>query len=186
MHILGISGSLREGSYNTRLLRTASVLLPDGVTMSIASLRDLPFYDGDIDSEPQPASVTIFKDQIQQADGVIIATPEYNYSYSGVLKNAIDWASRGATRPFIDKPVAVIGASPGNFGAVRAQTDLRRLMSAVSGAVLPRPELLVSNVHTKLNEDGIINDEATLKVYRTLLTNFIDYINHSNLKRGLS
>lgn len=184
MHILGISGSLREHSYNTALLRTAGVLLPADVTMTIASLRDLPFYDGDIDAEPQPAAVTAFKEQISQADGVIIATPEYNYSYSGVLKNAIDWASRGATRPFIDKPVAVIGASPGNFGAVRAQTDLRRLMSAVSGSVLPRPELLVSNVHSKINDDGIITDEATLKVYRTLLSNFIEFINHSNLKRG--
>ncbi len=184
MKLLGISGSLRESSYNTGLLTTASTLLPADVTLTIASLREIPLYDGDIDNEPQPSAVVLLKEQIAQADGVIIATPEYNYSYSGVLKNAIDWASRGATRPFTDKPVAVIGASPGNFGAVRAQTDLRRLMSAVSGAVLPRPELLVSNVHNKINEEGIITDEATLKVYRTLLTNFIEYINHSNLKRG--
>ncbi len=184
MKLLGISGSLREGSFNTCLLKTAGTLLPADVTLTIASLRDIPFYDGDIDVEPQPSAVTLLKEQIAQADGVIIATPEYNYSYSGVLKNAIDWASRGATRPFTDKPIAVIGASPGNFGAVRAQTDLRRLMSAVSGAVLPRPELLVSNVHTKIDEHGIITDEATLKVYRTLLTNFIEFINHSNLKRG--
>lgn len=184
MKLLGISGSLREHSYNTCLLKTASTLLPADVTLTIASLRDIPFYDADIDAEPQPSAVTLLKEQIAQADGVIIATPEYNYSYSGVLKNAIDWASRGTTRPFTDKPIAVIGASPGNFGAVRAQTDLRRLMSAVSGSVLPRPELLVGNVHTKIDEHGIITDEATLKVYQTLLTNFIEYINHNNVKRS--
>jgi|688.fasta_scaffold73966_6 chromate reductase len=184
MNILGISGSLRAGSYNTGLLRTAATLVPDGVTVTIASIHDIPFYDGDIDTEPQPAAVTVLKEQIANADGVIIATPEYNYSYSGVLKNAIDWASRGTTRPFIDKPVAVIGASPGNYGAVRAQTDLRRLMSAVSGSVLPRPELLVGSVHTKINEDGIITDEATLKIYRNLLNNFIAFINHSQSRQA--
>lgn len=186
MHILGISGSLREKSYNTGLIRTASLLLPEDITFSIASIRDLPLYDGDLDVDPQPPAVVEFKKHIEQADGVLIATPEYNYSYPGVLKNAIDWASRGTTRPFHDKPVAIVGASPGNFGAVRAQTDLRRLMYAVSGVVVPRPELLVNNVHSKVDGHGIITDEATLKVYRTLLTNFIDYINHSNLKRGLS
>lgn len=179
MNILGISGSLRKGSYNTGLLRTAAHILPEDVAFTLASIGDLPMYDGDIDSEPQPAAVSAFKALIEQADGVIIATPEYNYSYPGVLKNAIDWASRGATRPFTDKPVAVIGASPGNFGAVRAQTDLRRLMSAVSGAVLPRPELLVTSVHTKINDDGIIVDEPTLTVYQKLLANFLDYIKHS-------
>lgn len=184
MHLLGISGSLREKSYNSGLIRTASNLLPEGVTFSMASIRELPFYDGDIDVEPQPAAVMSFKDQIERADGVLIATPEYNYSYPGVLKNAIDWASRGATRPFHDKPVAVIGASPGNFGAVRAQTDLRRLMSAVSGAVLPRPELLVTNVHTKIDDQGIITDEATLKVYRTLLGNFIEFIKHHSSRKN--
>ncbi|MFN9953414.1 MAG: NADPH-dependent FMN reductase, partial [bacterium] len=112
-------------------------------------MREIPLYDGDLDVEPQPSGVVAFKQLIEQADGVLISTPEYNYSYPGVLKNALDWASRGTTRPLHDKPVAVIGASPGNFGAVRAQTDLRRLMSAVSGVVLPRPELLVNNVHTK-------------------------------------
>lgn len=184
MHILGISGSLREGSYNTGLLRTAAVLVPAGVTFSIASIRDIPFYDGDIDNEQQPEAVTTLKEQIASADGVILATPEYNYSYSGVLKNAIDWMTRGTHRPLIDKPVAVVGASPGNFGAVRAQTDLRRLMSSVSGLVLPRPELLVSNVNKKVDEQGIIIDEATRKVYQTLLESFVAFIKHAQTKQA--
>ena len=179
MTILGISGSLREGSFNTGLLRTAATIAPDGVTISIASIRDIPFYDAGLDTDSQPSAVTALKEQIEQANGVLIATPEYNYSYSGVLKNAIDWMTRGTHRPFIDKPVAIVGASPGNFGAVRAQTDLRRLMASVSGNVLPRPELLVSNVKTKINEQGIITDEATLKIYHTLLSNFVAFIKHS-------
>lgn len=183
MNILGISGALRDKSFNTGLVRTAATLLPEGVSLTVASLRDIPLYDGDIDIEPQPAGVVAFKQLIERADGVLISTPEYNYSYPGVLKNALDWASRGTTRPLHDKPVAVIGASPGNFGAVRAQTDLRRLMSAVSGVVLPRPELLVNNVHTKVDDHGIITDESTLKVYRTLLSNFIDFIAHHQSRR---
>ncbi|MBU3678952.1 MAG: NAD(P)H-dependent oxidoreductase [Candidatus Kapabacteria bacterium] len=182
MTILGISGSLREASFNTGLLRTASVIAPEGVAVTIASIRDIPLYDAEIDVDPQPAAVTALKHLIARADGVLIATPEYNYSYSGVLKNTIDWMTRGTTRPFIDKPVAVVGASPGNFGAVRAQTDLRRLMSSVSGMVLPRPELLVSNVKAKVNEHGIITDEATLTVYRTLLNNFAAFIKHAHMK----
>ncbi|MEY3386751.1 MAG: hypothetical protein RIR53_1562 [Bacteroidota bacterium] len=161
MTILGISGSLREGSFNTGLLRTATTIAPEGVTDTIASIRDVPFYDAGLDTASQPSAVTALKEQIAQADGVLIATPEYNYSYPGVLKNAIDWITRGTHRPFIDKPVAIVGASPGNFGAVRAQTALRRLMSSVSGNVLPRPELLVSNVKAKVNAHGGNTDEPT-------------------------
>ena len=185
MNILGISGSLRATSFNSGLIRTAATLLPKGATLTTASLRDIPMYDGDLDTEPQPQPVVAFKTLIEEADGVLIATPEYNYSYPGVLKNAIDWASRGTTRPLHDKPIAVIGASPGNFGAVRAQTDLRRLMSAVSGLVLPRPELLVSNIHTKIDEHGIITDESTLKVYRTLINNFLEFIEHNSSSKKI-
>ncbi|MCX6141510.1 MAG: NAD(P)H-dependent oxidoreductase [Candidatus Kapabacteria bacterium] len=151
MNILAISGSLRQRSINTGLLRSAESLLPEGTVFTVADLRTIPFFDADLETTGIPESVLLLKQQIMEADGVLIASPEYNFSYTGVLKNAIDWASRGPVRPFLDKPVAVIGASPGNFGTVRAQTDLRRLMHGLGAHVLPKPELLVNQAASKFD-----------------------------------
>lgn len=172
MTILAISGSLRSGSFNTGLLRTAPSLLPDGMSFQLADLRGIPFFDADIETSGMPDAVAVFKQQINDADGVLIATPEYNFSYTGVIKNALDWASRGPVRPFMDKPVAVVGASTGNFGAVRAQTDMRRLLHGMGAHVMPKPELLITQAATKFDTNGLLIDEATLNVYRTLLERF--------------
>ncbi|MBK6759890.1 MAG: NAD(P)H-dependent oxidoreductase [Ignavibacteria bacterium] len=176
MNILTISGSLREKSYNTGLVKTAELLGVEGVTFTHANIREIPLFDADLEASSIPEAVAVVKQQIEAADGVLIATPEYNFSYTGVLKNALDWASRGPVRPFTEKPVAVIGASTGNFGSVRAQTDLRRLLHGMAAHVLPKPELLVTQAGSKFDENVILIDEATLKIYRTLLDKFVKYV----------
>lgn len=176
MTIIGISGSLRAGSFNTNLLRHARTLLPSDVTFEVVDISAFPLFDADVEREGIPAAVAAVKQRIVEADGVLIATPEYNFSYTGVLKNALDWLSRGPVRPLIDKPVAVIGASTGNFGSVRAQTDLRRLLHGMGANVLPKPELLVTQAASKFDEHGHLTDESTNTVYATLLEKFVAWI----------
>jgi chromate reductase len=159
MRILGISGSLREGSHNTSLLRAAAKLLPSGVELEIYDgLRELPPYDADRDVEPADAAVEQLREAIAGADGVLIATPEFNGSIPGVLKNALDWASR----PFPDnalrgKPVAVIGASTGLFGAVWAQAETRKVLGVIGADVIDR-ELPVGQAEAAFADDGGLLD----------------------------
>jgi len=155
LRILGLSGSLRRGSHNTSLLRAAATLLPPGVELEVfEDLRELPPYDPDLDVEPADLAVARLRQAIASADGILIATPEYNGSIPGVLKNAIDWASR----PFPDnalrgKPVAVIGASTGLFGAVWAQADTRKVLG-ITGADVIDGELPVGQADTAFADDG--------------------------------
>jgi chromate reductase len=139
MRVLGISGSLRRDSHNTELLRAAATLLPSGVEFELYDgLREIPPYDEDEDKS-QVAAVTDLKERIAAADAVLIATPEYNHSVPGVLKNAMDWVSRPlADSPLKGKPVAVIGASTGMFGAVWAQAELRKVLGAIGARVVDR------------------------------------------------
>lgn len=176
MKIVGISGSIRANSFNSKLLRNAEGLLAPSHTLEIINLRDIPMYDADLEAAGLPESVARAKALIESADGVLFASPEYNYTYSGVLKNALDWFSRGPVRPLMEKPVAVIGASTGNFGAVRSQTALRQLLHGMGAHVLPKPELLVGQAASKFDENGTLIDEATLKIYTTLLGKFTTFI----------
>jgi chromate reductase len=158
--ILGISGSLRAGSHNTRLLRAAAELLPPGVELELYDgLRELPPYDADLDNEPAHPAVARLRDAIAAADAVLIATPEYNGSIPGVLKNALDWASR----PFPEnalrgKPAAVIGASTGLFGAVWAQADLRKVLGII-GAEVSDAEFPLGQADSAFTEDGRLLDQ---------------------------
>src|SRR4051794_9551616 len=138
MRVLGISGSLRRDSHNTELLRAAASLLPSGVEFELyEGLRDIPLYDEDVCATEQPAAVLRLKERIAAADAVLFATPEYNHSIPGVLKNALDWVSRPlAETPLKAKPVAVIGASTGMFGAVWAQAELRKVLGAIGAKVI--------------------------------------------------
>ena len=138
MRVLGISGSLRRDSHNTRLLAYAGRLLPPGAQLELyEDLKAVPPYDADDDVEPAPPAVARLRAAIADADAVLIATPEYNGSISGVLKNALDWASRPRTgSPLRFKPVAVVGASTGAFGAVWAQAELRKVLGAMGGRVI--------------------------------------------------
>jgi chromate reductase, NAD(P)H dehydrogenase (quinone) len=155
LRILGISGSLRRGSHNTNLLRAAAELLPPGVELEVYDgLRDLPPYDADLDAQPADPAVAQLRAAIAAADGVLIATPEYNGSIPGFLKNALDWASR----PFPDnalrgKPVAVIGASTGLFGAVWAQAELRKVLGIIGADVIDL-ELPVGQAEAAFADDG--------------------------------
>lgn len=155
LRILGISGSLRRGSHNTNLLRAAAELLPPGVDLEVFDgLRDVPPYDADRDLEPGDPAVARLRQAIASADAVLIATPEYNGSIPGVLKNALDWASR----PFPDsvlrgKPVAVVGASTGLFGAVWAQAETRKVLGIIGADVIEH-ELPVGQAETAFAEDG--------------------------------
>jgi chromate reductase len=155
VRILGISGSLRRGSHNTSLLQAAADLLPPGVELRVyESLRDLPLYDPDLDTELSPSEVTRLRQAIKSADGVLIATPEYNGSIPGALKNALDWASR----PFPDnslrgKPVAVIGASTGLFGAVWSQAETRKVLGVIGADVIDQ-EVAVGQADTAFARDG--------------------------------
>ncbi len=160
MRVLGISGSLRDASYNTKLLRVAGRLLPDDVEFTVwDGLKAVPPYDEDDDRDPVPEGAQRFRDAIAGADALLFATPEYNSSVPGQLKNAIDWASRPlATNALRNKPAAVIGASTGMFGAVWAQAELRKVLAA-TGARIVEGEVAVGHAQTRFDEDGNLTDE---------------------------
>jgi chromate reductase, NAD(P)H dehydrogenase (quinone) len=164
MKILGISGSLRRGSYNTSLLGAAARLLPDEVEFELwGGLKEVPPYDEDDDTEEAPAAATALREAIAGADAVLFATPEYNSSVPGQLKNAIDWVSRPlATNPLRNKPVAVVGASTGAFGAVWSQGELRKVLAA-TGARVVEGEVAVGHAPTRFDEEGRLVDENLLE-----------------------
>jgi chromate reductase len=161
MRILGISGSLRRDSHNTALLRAAAEMLPPGAELEVFDgLRDVPPYDADFDTpELQGPGVDALKRAIERADAVLIATPEYNHSIPGVLKNALDWASRPVSETVLrGKPAAVVGASTGLFGAVWAQAETRKVLAAIGAEVVDR-ELPVMQAHTQFDEEGALLDD---------------------------
>ena len=162
MRVLGVSGSLRQGSYNTMLLAAArEPFAAEGAELvAYDGLKDVPPYDEDDDVDPAPAAVSRLREAIAGADVLLLATPEYNSSIPGHLKNAVDWASRPlATNPLRNKPVAVIGASTGMFGAVWAQAELRKVLAA-TGARVVEGELPVGHAHTRFDEEGRLVDET--------------------------
>lgn len=161
MHLLGISGSLRKNSLNTAALRACQNLLPAGVTMSLFDIAPIPLYNEDVREQGFPPAVEQLRAQIAAADALIIATPEYNYSIPGVLKNAIDWASRPPEQPFENKPIALIGATPGGFGTSRSQYHLRQVFIYLNGLLLNRPEVMISSAPSKFDTQGKLIDSAT-------------------------
>jgi chromate reductase len=170
-----ISGSLRSGSYNTAALRAAAELAPDGVNIVEAGLADIPIYNEDVKAAGFPAAVARLQQTIASADAVLIATPEYNYSIPGVLKNAIDWVSRTDPQPFANKPVAIMGASPGALGTARAQYDLRRMCVYLDAHLLNKPEVMISAAHTRFDADGRLTDQATRTFVASLVTALRDW-----------
>lgn len=173
--ILGISGSLRQASYNTALLRAAEELMRTNMSMEIFDLSHLPMFSQELEN-PFPESVVHFRIRLAQADAVLIATPEYNGSISGVLKNAIDWASRPPQNPLNGKPVAIMGASKGNFGTLRAQLHLRQILTHVGALPLGKPEVLVARAEQVFNADGKLVDPATGGYLQDLLNALANWI----------
>ena len=161
MRILALTGSLREGSYNAALARAAGELAPNGVTVELYDeLDELPHYDADLDGEDAPATVQELRRRVAEADALLVVTPEYNGSIPGVLKNAIDWASRPfRTSALWGKTAAVAGASTGSYGALWAQQDLRRVLG-IAGARVIEGDLPVSEVQERFDADGRLADEA--------------------------
>ena len=169
-HILGIAGSLRRASFNRGLIRAAIEVAPPGVTMTAFELHDIPMFDADMEADGDPTAVVALKPAIGEADALLIATPEYNHCFPGVLKNAIDWASRPPRSSVLSgKPVAVMGASPGRGGTARAQAQLRDGLTFTGSLVLPLPELLVPLAGDKFDERGDLIDEATRTEIRDVL-----------------
>ena len=161
LKVLGISGSLRRGSYNTAALKAAQALAPDGMTIEIASIADIPLYDADIQAEGFPASVQALGEKIRAADAVLFASPEYNYSIPGVLKNAIDWISRLPDQPLAGKPIGMIGASQSILGAARAQYHLRQTFVFLDALPVNKPEVFIALAQNKFDQNGELTDEAT-------------------------
>jgi NAD(P)H-dependent FMN reductase len=161
--ILGLSGSLRRGSFNAGLLRAAAELAPERVTVEIGSIRDVPLYDGDLEkAEGLPPAVVRLQAQLQAADGVLLVTPEYNNGIPGVFKNAIDWMSRGpGLKMWVDKPVAVIGASPGGFGTTMAQAHWLPVLRTLRAAHWFGGRLMVSRASDLFGGDGTLTDPAS-------------------------
>jgi chromate reductase len=171
--IVAFAGSLRQGSYNRALLRAAQELAPEGMDIEVIEIGELPFYNADIEAEGDPPSVAAYKASMGEADGIIIATPEYNDGIPGVLTTAIDWGSRLPGRaPLSGKPVALMGASPGRIGTARAQLHLRQLLSHVHARTLPPPELLIGSAHQHFDKSLRLTDESTRDVLAKLLQRF--------------
>lgn len=174
-HFVTLVGSLRKGSFNAAIAHTLPELAPEGVTIShLGSVGDFPHYNADVQEQGFPSAVTAMAEAIANADGVIIVTPEYNYSVPGVLKNALDWLSRVSPAPFAGKPVLIQSASPGNIGGARAQYHLRQILVFFDARVMNKPEAMMGQVTDKV-KDGVLTDEATRTLLSKQLQAFADF-----------
>jgi chromate reductase len=177
MNVLAISGALRKASTNTGLLRALEAQAPPHVTIDIATLHGIPLYDGDVeDSSGKPQAVVALDARIRAADGIVFACPEYNFSVPGVLKNAIDWLSRGPS-PFKWKRVGIVGAGAGHYlGSGRSQYHFRQTLQALQAIVMPRPEIFVNHNEEKFDAGGNLTDEDTRRRLAKWLAAFIEWV----------
>ena len=174
--ILGIAGSLRQKSYNKGLLRAAQQLVPSDVEIEIFDLNGIPLFNEDDEKNP-PEHVLEFRRKIRQADAILYATPEYNYSMAGVLKNAIDWGSRPyGQSSWHGKPTAIMGASPGILGTARSQYHLRQVFVALDLKDMKQPELMIANAGQKFDSSGNLTDEKTREYLERFLAAFIAHV----------
>ena len=167
MKILALIGSLRQGSYNRIIFENYKKLLDPRVEISEGIISDFPFYNEEVKEAGIPAVVSRVAEQIQTSDIVLIFSPEYNYSIPGVLKNAVDWLSKAQPQPFIGKKVSILSASPGKLGGARMQYHLRQVGVSLDMQILNRPEVMISEVHKKINAQGELTDEDTKKFLKS-------------------
>ncbi len=174
--VLGIPGSLRKKSYNKSLLRAATELKPEHMEIEIFDLHDIPLYNEDVEKEGLPEPVRKFKGKIAESDSLLFSSPEYNYSISGVLKNAIDWASRTpATSPLQKKPYAIMGVSSGMTGTVKAQLHLKEVGVFNNMLVMNEPEVYITLAKQKFDENGELTDESTRELLKKFLSEFYNW-----------
>jgi chromate reductase len=169
VRVLALSGSLRKASFNTALLRAAVELAPEGMSITIGETRDLPLYDEDLRAAGLPAPAARLRAEVERADAILVATPEYNYSLPGGLKNAIDWASRPPHQPFAGKALAMMGASGGTSGTMRAQYHLRQVAVFLDMHAVNKPEVFVRNAAAAFDAEGRLVDPASREAIRALL-----------------
>lgn len=178
LNFVALVGSLRRASYNRVLLQEAIALAPDGVRVEVLEISDLPLYNGDVETAGIPAAVIRLAEAIRGSDGLIVATPEYNYSVPGVLKNAIDWLSRVEKQPFAGKPMGLLGGSMGLMGTTRSQSHLRQIMVCLDAHLMNKPEVLVATVHTKIDAEGKLTDPKTREHLSKFMHAFVKFAGH--------
>jgi chromate reductase len=166
-------------------LEFAGTVMPDGMKLEIAEIRTIPFFDADVFARGFPPEVAALRERIRRADGVLIATPEYNFSIPGVLKNTIDWVSRGDDQPFAMKPVAIMSASPGPLGGPRVQYDLRKVLLFMNSMALAKPEVFIGSVATKFDASRQCTDEPTRKIIGDQMRAFAAWIEGVRRMRAL-
>jgi chromate reductase len=173
INVLGICGSLRKGSFNRAALETAIELRPAGMEVTVADISQIPLYNEDVRAQGFPPSVEMLRQQIKAADALVMTCPEYNYSMSGVLKNAIDWASRPPDQPFAGKPVALISAAAGMAGGARAQLHLRHACVFLDMHPLNKPEVLIYQAQNKFDANGKLTDDVARGLIADLMKNLL-------------
>jgi chromate reductase len=185
LDILGLCGSLRAGSLNRHALNLAGASMPASMKLDVADWRDIPVFDGDVFAQGLPPAVAALRERVRRADAVLIATPEYNFSVPGGLKNVLDWLSRGDDQPFAMKPVAILTASPGPLGGARVQYDLRKVLLFLNSMVLAKPEVFIGMAATKFDAaTGECTDETTRKFVAAQMQAFEAWIAGVKRMRG--
>lgn len=174
--IIAFAGSLRKDSLNKKLLNAVVELKPDNLEIEIIDISDIPLYNGDLEDIGIPETVTKFKNKIKNADGILISTPEYNHAIPGVLKNALDWASRPPFNPFSGKAVGIMGATVGLSGTISAQENLRHIGVLLNMHIINTPGVLVYSATNKFNENGKLTDEKTREVIKKFLSSFSEWV----------
>jgi chromate reductase len=177
LDIVGLCGSLRAGSYNRMAMKLAGECLPASMRLEVFDWREVPVFDGDILAKGLPSAVAALRERVRRADGVLIVSPEYNFSVPGGLKNVLDWLSRGEDQPWPLKPVAIASASGGPLGGARMQYDLRKVLLYLNAMVLAKPEVFIGMAQTKFDPaSGHCTDETTRKFMTDLLASFERWI----------